>query len=428
MVTASPTKHLDSISKIVDLIATDDFTQAADYLQQIQPEASSDVTLNQLITSARCLCLASAQNRQNLEWHRKAADEAHTHQADLTAQLYKLLTTINELVAGEMVSPLPITTPSAEHPTIITDTRTPTAHTAVRWQGLRSLFKRDSQELTAVNPKPESNGWHVQVDAPPLSQDRPISNSLVFYTLGAFQVYRNDELVDNLPSRKGILILKYLTLNRERPIHKEVLMDLFWGDSEEEAQRNNLNVAIYSLRQALRNGDPSFSHILFQNDCYFLNPELTLWADYEMFMEYYQTGRRHEQQGQNAEAVRAYEMAETLYQGVFLPEDQYEEWTENTRQSLQSAYLSLLDCLSRYYLEHGDYAGCIAACNKMLAVDSCFEEAHVRLMCCYSRQGQTQLALRQYDRCVRALEAELDVPPMPETEALYERLRIGGRL
>jgi DNA-binding SARP family transcriptional activator len=38
---------------------------------------------------------------------------------------------------------------------------------------------------------------------------------------------------------------------------------------------------------------------------------------------------------------------------------------------------------------------------------------------------RTIYALRQYQACVNALAAELDAPPAPETEALYERILRG---
>jgi DNA-binding SARP family transcriptional activator len=66
---------------------------------------------------------------------------------------------------------------------------------------------------------------------------------------------------------------------------------------------------------------------------------------------------------------------------------------------------------------------CVAYCQKILAEDSCREDAHRRLMCCYSRQGQRHLALRQYHTCVEALERELEVPPMPATQELYQQIQ-----
>ena len=46
-------------------------------------------------------------------------------------------------------------------------------------------------------------------------------------------------------------------------------------------------------------------------------------------------------------------------------------------------------------------------------------------MRCYSRQGQRNLALRQYHLCVEALARVLDVSPMGETVALYHQIRRG---
>ena len=64
-----------------------------------------------------------------------------------------------------------------------------------------------------------------------------------------------------------------------------------------------------------------------------------------------------------------------------------------------------------------------ARCNEMLAEDDCREDAHRRLMRCYSRQGQRNLALRQYHLCAETLARVLDVSPMQETVALYNDIR-----
>jgi len=221
------------------------------------------------------------------------------------------------------------------------------------------------------------------------------------------------------------MIFKYLVAHCERPVAKEVLMELFWPGAHPDAARNNLNVAIYGLRQALREARPSFSHVLFQDDCYLLNPDLQIWVDVEEFMERFRTAQNLERRGELVSAIREYGAAETLYQGEFLEEDRYEDWPIPQRQGLQDDYLSLLDRLSRYYLGQEDYAACATTCGKMLAVDACREEAHRRLMRCYSREGQHYLALRQYHLCVETLQKELEVPPMDETLALYQRIRAG---
>jgi len=106
-----------------------------------------------------------------------------------------------------------------------------------------------------------------------------------------------------------------------------------------------------------------------------------------------------------------------------LEEDVYDDWPMPRREGLKDSYLFIMDQLSRHYFEQESYATSIHLCQKILTKDDCREETHRRLMRCYSRQGQRNLALRQFHVCAETLQRELDVPPMEETLALYQRIR-----
>lgn len=253
--------------------------------------------------------------------------------------------------------------------------------------------------------------------------DQQGAPTLVVYCLGSFRVYQDDQPIQDWKSSKGKAIFKYFVVHRKVPIAKEVLMDLFWPDSMPDAARNNLNVAIYGLRQTLRQAQPGLSHISFQDDHYFLKPELQIWVDIEAFAEHFSMGRDLEQRGELMVAIHEYRAAETLYQGEFLADDRYEDWPMPQRQRLETDYFSLLDRLSRYYFDQEDYDAGATMCQKMLAVDPCREEAHRDLMRCYSQQNQRYLALRQYHICIEALESELNVGPSQATIELYEQIR-----
>lgn len=246
---------------------------------------------------------------------------------------------------------------------------------------------------------------------------------LAVYGLGRFHVYYDEQLINKWPSQKGKAILKYMIAHRDRPIAKDILMDLFWADARPDAARNSLNVAMYSLRQAFRAVRPDYCLTLFQDEHYLLNPALPVWVDFEQFRQHYEAGQHLEQQGKLVEAVAEYEIAESLYQSDFLEEDMYEDWAIPQRESLKDSYLVILDRLSHYQWQRKRYAACIQLCQKILDKDHCREVAYRRLMRCYCRQGQPNLALRQYHLCVETLAQELDVPPMPETEVLYHQIR-----
>lgn len=198
-------------------------------------------------------------------------------------------------------------------------------------------------------------------------------------------------------------------------------MDVFWPEAAPETARNSLNVSMHNIRRALH---PILSHpaILYKDGTYRIAPDLQIWLDVEEFERLVNIGKRLETRNQSA-AVSEYEAATSIYQGDFLEENPYEEWTILIRERLRAAYLDTLDRLSQIYFSQGHYAACITNCQKILARDSCREDAHCMLMRCYNRQGHDHMALRQYQACVEALRMELDVPPAPETVQLFQHIR-----
>ena len=241
------------------------------------------------------------------------------------------------------------------------------------------------------------------------------------HMLGAFSMMIGDTMV-KLSTSRGLSVLKYLLLNHKQNISREVLMDVFWPDADTETARNNLNVAMHNMRKALRIVI-FLPVIVFEDGAYGLAPDLQVWLDLEEFERCIKDGQRLEARDQFTAAVTEYEAAISLYQGDFLEQNLYEEWTVLERERLRVAYLDTLDRLSQIYFNQERYSACITVCQLILTRDRCREDAHCLLMRCYSRQGQYHLAMRQYQICVEALYAELEVAPAPETTKLYEQIR-----
>jgi len=202
-------------------------------------------------------------------------------------------------------------------------------------------------------------------------------------------------------------------------------MDIFWPEADPEAARRNLHQAIYALRQILKIGYLDFQHIQFENDCYRLNPALNIWLDNEEFEQHVQAGRKLEDSGAPDKAMTEYGMAEGLYRDDFMAEDLYEDWTQVRRQNLSQTYLSVAYRLAQYYLDQNEHAAAIALNQRILAIDHSQEKAHQNLMRCYLAHGQRQLAIRQYQLCTQALQAELDVSPSDKTQAFYQQIITG---
>jgi DNA-binding SARP family transcriptional activator len=255
----------------------------------------------------------------------------------------------------------------------------------------------------------------------PAEPDIGQAPSLTAHLLGRFRVTVNDTPVDNWPSSRGRALFKYLLIHRDPWPSREALMEVFWSEAAPGAARNNLHVALHGLRRALRlAGDVPV--IVIERDGYRLHPDLRVWVDVDEFDHHVQAGRRLEAAAELAGAMAEYELALSLYQGDFLADDPHEEWPVLTRERLHLTYLDTVDRLSQLYYSQGRYAPCVALCQRIVERDPCREDAHRRLMRCYSRQGQLHVALRQYRICVEALRAELGIEPATETTALYEQL------
>lgn len=261
----------------------------------------------------------------------------------------------------------------------------------------------------------------------------PISQPAISFTihcLGRFEVYSGRKKVEQWRSLKAKSLLKFLVAQRGRYVPKDVLMEALWPGYPPEAAGNNLKAAVYALRQTIssswlearRNNKNGFLLLLFSEGNYTLNPEMELQVDVEEFQQRWTTGRRLEKEGKYAEAISEYQMAERLYRGDYLEDDLYEDWTLLQREALKDTYLTILAKLAENSFKETDLQGCIAYCQKILAKDSCREDAYRQLMGCYSRLGQRHRALRWYELCAKAIKRELGVAPENQTTDLYQRL------
>jgi DNA-binding SARP family transcriptional activator len=262
----------------------------------------------------------------------------------------------------------------------------------------------------------------MTVTAMTAAASRPAAPALAVHLLGRFRVSLDGVTVDQWPSGRGRSLFKYLLVHRDPGPQREVLMEVFWPDSSPAAARNSLNVAVHGLRRALR-AAADVPVVVLRDGAYRLADDLRLWVDVDEFERHAGAGRRLEAAGQPAAAIAEYQLAAALYGGDLLADDPYEDWPVLARERLRLAHLDVLDRQSRLHFDQGRYGASAALCLDVLERDACREDAHRRLIRCYSRQGHRHLALRQYRACAAALREELGVDPAPATVGLREAIR-----
>jgi DNA-binding SARP family transcriptional activator len=257
---------------------------------------------------------------------------------------------------------------------------------------------------------------------PDRASRRPPGPLLTVHLLGQLQVRLDEVAVEDWPSGRGRSLFKYLVTHRDPWPRREQLMEAFWPDAAPAAARNSLNVAVHGLRRAFR-ASARGQVVVLEAGAYRLDPAVRLWLDVDEFERHAAAGRRLEAAGELPGAAAEYEQAVALYQGDLLADDPYEEWPVLAREQLLLTYLDVLDRLSGLHFGQHQYGACVALCRLLIQRDPCREDAHRRLMRCFSRQGQPHLALRQYQACAEALDRELGVDPDPATIDLVRQLR-----
>ena len=246
------------------------------------------------------------------------------------------------------------------------------------------------------------------------------------FFFGPFQIFVNNQPIENWPSKKGKSIFAYLILNHKRKIFRDVLMDIFWKKSCPDSARNCLNVTIHGLRRILEDIDPKSEFILFQDECYYLNPAIDLRLDVEEFRKRWRHAQSVEHNKGPLVAIPEFERAAGLYKGDFLEDEIYDSWSSLDRENLREIYLIILDRLSNFYTEDGQISTAIYLCERIIQKDNCREDIHRRLMQCHYYSGQRFKAIRQFRKCKEILKKELEVEPDHRTVKLYEQIKKGS--
>ena len=149
-----------------------------------------------------------------------------------------------------------------------------------------------------------------------------------------------------------------------------------------------------------------------------INPRANVWLDVAIFEDAFTMVRGLPGDVMDTEQARALNLVVQLYGGDLL-EGWYQDWCIFERERLQSIYIALLDKLMGYFEAHGYYEDGILYGSRILGFDRARERTHRSLIRLHYLADDRTGAIRQYQRCVQALEEELGVKPAKRTEELH---------
>lgn len=248
-------------------------------------------------------------------------------------------------------------------------------------------------------------------------------STLRFRLFGKFSVERNSQSVKGLDASKEQELLSYLLVRRNQCHPRETLANMLWGDSSTERSKKYLRQALWRLQLALEPEDGKSQQVVqVEHDWVQLNSRCEVWLDVAILEKAFVTAQGVPGDRLDRSSAQLLKDAVEVYRGDLL-DGWYQDWCLFERERLQNIYLSMLDKLMSYSEHHLEYETGVAYGAAILRFDRARERTHRQLMHLQCMAGDRTGALRQYERCVAALEEELGVKPEGRTTTLYEQIR-----
>lgn len=232
-------------------------------------------------------------------------------------------------------------------------------------------------------------------------------STLRLYFLGTPRIELAGQTVA-MDTRKAVAMLAYLALSGERQ-SRDNLAALLWSEFDDARAKAALRRTLSTLKTAVG------------AECLFISREAIglerdhVWCDVAHFQLAVQNGD--------------WETAVSLYRDDFMTgfslrdSIPFDDWQVMQAETLRREMSQTLEMLCQQQQGARQLTEAITTAHQWLTFDPLREEAHRFLMNLYAHSGQRNNALNQYRACVRILDEELGVAPLPPTVELYEAIR-----
>ena len=241
---------------------------------------------------------------------------------------------------------------------------------------------------------------------------------------GAVSIEANGVRVDEqrLPGRQGRLVLAYLLAEEGRPVPRDELAEVLWGDAPPATWEKALAVLVSKLRALLEEcGIDGRAALRSAFGCYQLVLPPGAWIDVAAAREAADRAKAALDAGDIAAARDAARQAAAVTRRGFLPGEDG-AWIEEKRGELSELLVRALECLVDASLAAADAREAVGHAQELTTREPYREGGYRRLMQAHAAAGDSAEALRVYERCRRLLADELGAYPSPETYSIYREL------
>jgi DNA-binding SARP family transcriptional activator/ABC-type branched-subunit amino acid transport system substrate-binding protein len=224
---------------------------------------------------------------------------------------------------------------------------------------------------------------------------------------------------ERFPGRQGRIVFAYLAAQNGRPVPRDELAELLWGDDLPATWVKALGVLMTKLRALLEEcGIDGSTALTSAFGCYKLSLPVGSWIDVDAALEALERAESLLAGGDFAEAKAEAATAAALTRRIFLPGEDA-PWVEEKRRELHAVLVRAVECVRDASFAAGDFAEAARHGEEVIQLEPFRESGYRRLMEAHAAAGNPAEALRVYERCRRFLADELGAYPSPEIEAVY---------
>ncbi len=222
--------------------------------------------------------------------------------------------------------------------------------------------------------------------------------------------------------RPGRVALAYLACERHRPVPRDELAEVLWGEELPASWEQMLRGVAFKIRGALGAADLDGAVALATvAGTYQLQLPAEVAVDVEEAATALSDARTALDAGDAAAADTLAAQAAEIAARHFAP-GATGVWVERRQAELRELHLSALEVRAQAALARAEWLDALVAAEEAVALEPYRESAYQLLMAAHAGAGNRGAALEAYERCRAVLTEALGVNPSPATDATYLRL------
>jgi DNA-binding SARP family transcriptional activator len=243
------------------------------------------------------------------------------------------------------------------------------------------------------------------------------------FTLGKFVVRQGDQvLTEESQAQKVWTLFQYLLTQKGHQVSVDTLVEVLWPEQEFDDPRTVLKSLVYRLRNTLgQDGHPQHQYIISARGSYGFNTQSSYWLDSEELESLCLQAEELAQEDPDA-ATELNIKALELYQGDYLPGNQYTPRTLMTRQRYKRFYLTKTLELIQLLKEKGQWDEIRQVCERFFAIEPLEEDVHLHFMESLLAEGQVNKARAHYQYVSYLFFQQHGTSPSPAMRELYRKI------